>query len=252
MSIGTLGGMPGSLMTSEGLKRNPKGTLAQCYILKDTASFRFSITFYTYSFWDTLVNHSCIRCTGGRTKVSQIPGGNNFSIMILSRISSVPEKCYIQHSSNGQVLMDETVLLFLFHWPFFFSMYLFSFWLHWIFVAAPGLSLVGASGAAPACGAQASHRSDFSRCRAQAPGVWASVVVLHRLSSSVPRGVLPNQGLNSCSLHWQADFLTTGPPGKSCSTDLFQNLFNNSAGVPSIFFFNSKSSVQWKTHSRWL
>ena len=50
MSIGTLGGMPGSLMTSEGLKRNPKGTLAQCYILKDTASFRFSITFYTYSF----------------------------------------------------------------------------------------------------------------------------------------------------------------------------------------------------------
>ena len=36
-------------------------------------------------------------------------------------------------------------------------------------------------------------------------GVWASVGVVHRLSCSVPRGVLPNQGLNSCSLHWQAD-----------------------------------------------
>ena len=170
MSIGTLGGMPDSLMTSEGLKRNPKGTLAQCYILKDKASFRFSITLYTYSFWDILVNHSCIRCTGGRTKVSQIPGGNDFSILILSRISSVPDKCYIQHSSNGQVLMDETVLLFLFYWPFFFSMYLFYFWLHRIFVAVSGLSLVGASRAALPCGAQASHRSDCSCCRAQAPG----------------------------------------------------------------------------------
>lgn len=122
MSSWTLGGMPDCLMTSEGLKRNPKGTLAQCYIPKDTASFRFSITFYTYSFWDILVNHSCIRCTGGRTKLSQIPGGNNFSIMILFRISSVPEKCYIQHSSNGLVPTDETGILFLFHWPFFFLM----------------------------------------------------------------------------------------------------------------------------------
>ena len=120
MSIWTLGGMPDSLMTSEGLKRNPKGTLAQCYILKAIASFRFSITFYTYGFWDILVNCSCIRCASGRTKLSQILGVNNFSIMILFRISSVPEKCYIQHPSNRLVLTDEIGILFLFHWAFFF------------------------------------------------------------------------------------------------------------------------------------
>ena len=169
MSIWTLGGMPDSLMTSEGLKRNPKGTLAQCYILKAIASFRFSITFYTYGFWDILVNCSCIRCASGRTKLSQILGVNNFSIMILFRISSVPEKCYIQHPSNRLVLTDEIGILFLFHWAFFFLMYLFYFWLHWIFVAVPGLSLVGASWAALPRGTEASHCSDFC-CRAQGLG----------------------------------------------------------------------------------
>ena len=43
----------------------------------------------------------------------------------------------------------------------------------------------------------------------------------HRLSScgawayfSTVCGILPEQGLNLCALHWQADFLTTGSSGK--------------------------------------
>ena len=36
-------------------------------------------------------------------------------------------------------------------------------------------------------------------------------------------GIFPEQGLNPCSLHWQADTLTAGPPGKS-SIPIFQQL----------------------------
>ena len=54
-------------------------------------------------------------------------------------------------------------------------MYLFIYWLHWVFVAVRGLSLVAASGGATlCCGAWASHcggfskRAGFSSCGAQA------------------------------------------------------------------------------------
>ena len=36
-------------------------------------------------------------------------------------------------------------------------------------------------------------------------GAWVSVVVAHGLSCSVACGILPDQGLNPCPLHWQAD-----------------------------------------------
>ena len=35
--------------------------------------------------------------------------------------------------------------------------------------------------------------------------IWASVVVTHTLSCSTTRGIFPDQGLNLCLLHWQAD-----------------------------------------------
>ena len=47
-------------------------------------------------------------------------------------------------------------------------------------------------------------------------GLAGSVVVAHRLSCPAARGVFLLQGLNPCPLHWQVEFLTTGPPGKSC------------------------------------
>ena len=48
--------------------------------------------------------------------------------------------------------------------------YLFYFWLHWVYVAAHGLSLVAAS--TLRCGAWASHHGGLSCCRAQALGTW--------------------------------------------------------------------------------
>ena len=34
---------------------------------------------------------------------------------------------------------------------------------------------------------------------------WASVVVAHGLSCPAACGILPDQGLNGCPLHWQVD-----------------------------------------------
>ena len=57
----------------------------------------------------------------------------------------------------------------------------------------------------------------FSCCGARALGTWASVVVArglcgagsvvvaHGLSCSAACGIFPDQGLNPCLLHWQAD-----------------------------------------------
>ena len=79
------------------------------------------------------------------------------------------------------------------------------FWLCWIFVSVRGLSLVAASGG---------HSS--SRCaglsllrplllRSTGSRRTGSVVVAHGLSRSVACGILPDQSLNPCPLHWQAD-----------------------------------------------
>ena len=63
----------------------------------------------------------------------------------------------------------------------------------------------------------ASHCGGFSCCGAWALGAWASVVVVHGLyragsvvvahglSCSTACGNFPDQGLNLCPLHWQAD-----------------------------------------------
>ena len=59
----------------------------------------------------------------------------------------------------------------------------FYFWLHWVFVAARGLSLVAASGGHSCCGAWA-------------PGAWASAVAAHG-----PRSCgswAPERRLSSC------------------------------------------------------
>ena len=64
--------------------------------------------------------------------------------------------------------------------------------------AARGLSLVGVS--APHCGG-------FSSCGVWALGAWASVVVAHRLSCPVARGIFQDQGLSPLSPALQADSL---------------------------------------------
>ena len=71
------------------------------------------------------------------------------------------------------------------------------FWLHWVFVAVRGLSLVAASGGySLLCSAWASHCGGFSCCGAGTLGVWASVVVACGLSSYGSRAL--EGRLSSC------------------------------------------------------
>ena len=77
----------------------------------------------------------------------------------------------------------------------------------------------GQQGLLSSCGAQASHCSGFSRCRAWAlggmgfssSGKWALQSWLPGSRAQTQqfwptaRGIFPDQGWNLCLLHWQAD-----------------------------------------------
>ena len=83
------------------------------------------------------------------------------------------------------------------------------------------------------CGVRASDWGGFSRCRAQALGAWASVAVVHGLSSCCSQAlehrlrscsawawllhgmwVLPGPGIEPMSPALAVRFFTTEPPGK--------------------------------------
>ena len=66
----------------------------------------------------------------------------------------------------------------------------------------------GQQGPLSSCHGQASHCSDFSRCRAWALGSWASVAVARGLSCSAARGIKP------VSPALAGGFFTPEPPGK--------------------------------------
>ena len=103
--------------------------------------------------------------------------------------------------------------------------YLFIYlWLHWVFIAAHGLSLVAVSGGYSLLWctgfslrwllllrSMGSRRTGFSSCGARASvvvtrGLWStgSVVAAHGISCSVACGIFPDQSSNPCPLHWQA------------------------------------------------
>ena len=73
---------------------------------------------------------------------------------------------------------------------FYYNCLFLCFWLHWIFVAAHGLSQLVAAELSSSCGGQASHCRGFSRCRAQALGTQASAVTALGLSSRGLRAVV--------------------------------------------------------------
>ena len=87
---------------------------------------------------------------------------------------------------------------------FYLFIYLFL-WLCWVFVSVWGLSPVVASR-----GHSSSQCTGLSLSR---PLLWRStgsrraglVIVAHGPSCSAACGILPDQGLNPCPLHWQAD-----------------------------------------------
>ena len=101
----------------------------------------------------------------------------------------------------------------------------FFFWLRWVFVAARRLfSSCGEQGLllVVVCGLLIAVASLVAEHRLQVRGLqqlWhagsvvvahglqskGSVVLVHGFSCSVACGIFPDQGLNLCALHWQAD-----------------------------------------------
>ena len=108
-------------------------------------------------------------------------------------------KLALSLNASGTSFHDSKYLLY----PFLFYLFLkFYFWLHWILVAAHGLSPVAVGSGCSLCSVQA-YFGVFSG-GAQALCTWATVVVGSRFSCSVARGIFQDQGSNLGSLHWQA------------------------------------------------
>ena len=110
---------------------------------------------------------------------------------------------------------------------------------HALFLAAPGLpyrtqafSSCGEQELPSSSGAQASVCGGFSRCRAQALGHTASVVVPHGFSSCVPRTWLlrsmwnlPGSGIEPVTSALAGGFFTTESSGKPCHAFLREEFF---------------------------
>ena len=75
----------------------------------------------------------------------------------------------------------------------------------WFFTGSSLLSSKGERGLLPSCGAWDSHCGSFSRCRAQAQGHTASVVVANGVSCSRARAIFLDQESSPCTLCWEAD-----------------------------------------------
>ena len=75
----------------------------------------------------------------------------------------------------------------------------FIFWLHWVFVAVHGLSLVAASRDHSSCGAWAFYCSGFFCFEAWALEAWASVAVVHGFGCPSACGIFLDQESNHIS-----------------------------------------------------
>ena len=112
------------------------------------------------------------------------------------------------------------------------------------------------------CGAQASHCGGFSGCRAQALGMWASVVVARgfsscglwalerRLSCCSARAQLlhgmwdlPAPGLEPMSPALAGRFLTTVPPGKSQKQSIFLKIHFESIFFENIYYRETEVAI---------
>ena len=115
------------------------------------------------------------------------------------------------------------------------------FWLHRVFTALRGLSLVAASGGYSSswcmgfslrwrllCSTSSIHLG-FRSCSAH--GLRS---VVHRLSCSKACGVVPDLGSNLCSLHWQADSLLLSHQGSPQQYFFKKNLAANTEDMSSI------------------
>ena len=118
-----------------------------------------------------------------------------------------------RHDLNSPPIALFLLTFYFFIFNFYYFLKFIYFWLCWVFIPSHGLSLVAASGGYSwlrctsfslqwllLLRSMGSRHAGFSSC-----GTWASVVVAHKLSCSAACGIFPDQGLNLCSQHWQAD-----------------------------------------------
>ena len=87
---------------------------------------------------------------------------------------------------------------------FFFNKFIY-FWLCWVFVSVRALSLVAASGGHSSSRCAGLSLSRPLLLRSTGSRRAGSVVAAHGPSCSAACGIFPDQGLNPCPLHWQAD-----------------------------------------------
>ena len=78
-------------------------------------------------------------------------------------------------------------------------------WLCWVLVSVRGLSLVVASGGHSSSRCAGLSLSRPLLLRSTGSRRAGSVIVAHGPSRSAACGIFPDQGLNPCPLHWQAD-----------------------------------------------
>ena len=106
---------------------------------------------------------------------------------------------------------------------FFFLNLFIYFWLCWVFVSVRGLSLVAASGGHSSSRCAGLSLSRPLPLRGTGSRRAGSAVVAHGPSCSAACGILPDQGLNPCPLHWQADsqpLRHQGSPGAAFKSSL--------------------------------
>ena len=109
--------------------------------------------------------------------------------------------------NNITVLIFVTINLVLLQIPFFFNFYLFIylFMAVLVFVSVRGLSLVAASGDHSSTRCAGLSLSPSLSLRSTGSRRAGSAIVAHGPSRSAACGIFPDQGLNPCPLHWQAD-----------------------------------------------
>ena len=100
----------------------------------------------------------------------------------------------------------------------------FYFWLHRVFVATHGLSLVVVSGGDSLVAVSGLVIAAVSLVAGHEKCAQASAVVAHELSCPLVCGSFPDQGLNQCPLQWQVDSLPLDHQG-SPTADSWATLF---------------------------
>ena len=109
--------------------------------------------------------------------------------------------------------------------------YLFIYlWLCWVFVSARGLSLVAASGGHSSSRCAGLSLSRPLLLRSTGSRRAGSVIVAHGPSCSAVCRIFPDQGLNPCPLHWQAD---SQPLRHQGSPDTFLNSYKHTLSIRS-------------------